>query len=194
MANKKSTRKTVSKKQKSNKKNNRKNNKKLSLMIITIAIIIILVIVISISIVNSKRLTCTKIVSENGFKTDSKVILKLSNKKIKSIDLTRTISVIDSNTSVKYLPMIKSSLDDIYKQYDNYTITSDDKKITISLLYNENKKYIIDNIFIDKEDEGISFNVVKEDMNGNYATFDLSKIYTKNSVKKLLKKSNYICK
>ncbi len=194
MANNKSTRKTVSKKQKSNRKNNRKNNKKLPLIIITIAIIIILVIVISISIVNSKRLTCTKIVSENGFKTDSKVIFKLSNKKIESIDLTRTISVIDSNTSIKYLPMIKSSLDDIYKQYDNYTITSDDKKITISLLYNENKKYIIDNIFIDKEDEGISFNVVKEDMNGNYATFDLSKIYTKDDVKNILKRANYTCK
>ncbi len=194
MANKKNIKKTAPKKQKSIKKNNSKNKKTLPLIIMTITIVIILVIVISITIINSKRLTCTKVVSENGFKTDSKVILKLNSKKIKSIDLTRTISVIDSNTSIKYLPMIKSSLDDIYKEYDNYSISSDDKKVTVNLSYNENKKYIIDNIFIDKEDEGISFNVVKEDINGNYATFDLSKIYTKNSIKKLLKKSNYTCK
>ncbi len=192
MANKKNIKKTVSKKQKTSKKNNKKNNKKIPLIIISISIIIILVIISSIFIIKSKKLTCAKVVSENGFKINSKVIFKLNNKKIDSINLTRTISVVDSNTSINYLPMIKSSLDDIYKE-DNYSNSLDDKKITINLLYNKNKKYIIDNIFIEKEDEGISFNVVKNDINGNYATFDLSKVYTKDSIKKILKRANYTC-
>ncbi len=194
MANKKNIKKISSKKQKKVKKGNAKNNKKLPLIIMVVVAIIILVIIISISIINSKKLTCTKVVSENGFKTDSKVIFKFGSKKIESIDLKRSISVMDYNTSMKYIPMIKSSLDDMYKQYDNYSISSDNKKITIKLLYNENKKYIIDNIFIDKEDDGISFNVVKEDINGNYATFDLSKFYTKSDAKNILKRANYTCK
>lgn len=185
MANKKKITKT---------KGNKKHNKKLVLIITIALMILLLVIAISVCIVNGKKLTCTKLVSENGFKIESKVDFKLVNKKIESINLSRTISVMDQNTTVNYLSMIKSSMQDVYKNEDvNYSINLDNNALTINLLYAKQKKYIIDNIFIEKEDDGISFNVIKEDTNGNYATFDLSKDYDKDTIIKILKKANYTC-
>lgn len=186
MANKKKVTKTKKKK---------KQNKKLILIITIALIILMLVIAISVCIVNGKKLTCTKLVSENGFKIESKVDFKLVNKKIESINLSRTISVMEQNTQVNYLSMIKSSMQDVYKNEGvNYSTNLDDNKLTVNLLYTKQKKYIIDNIFIEKEDDGISFNVIKEDTNGNYATFDLSKNYDKDSIIRILKKANYTCK
>ena len=163
-------------------------------LILTLLVIVIIVVGI-ILFVNSKKITCTKSVTNGGFKIDSNVTMNLGNNKINSIKLNRTISAVDKNSNVNYINMIKSSVDELYKTSKNmYSVDAHDNELTLNVEYKETDKYIIDNIFIEKEDEGLSFNVIKEDSNLSYATFDLTKNYNKQDVIKILEKASYICK
>lgn len=186
----KKKKKRVSRKRKNQKKLKARRNK-LILGIIIIVILIVLVILF----INSKKIECSKSVSSGGFKIDSNVILKLSDNKINSIKLKRNINVMENNGNINYISMIKSSIEELYKTSDDkYSIDLGDNDLTLNAEYTNNKKYIIDNIFIEKETEGISFNIIKEDTNGSYATFDLSDNYNKKDVIKILEKASYICK
>lgn len=197
MANKK-TNNTKTKKvtKKNTKKTNKKNNSKKNIIIISSIIVVIIILILLIIILSSnKTIECNKKVSESDFNVNSNVLVYYKKDNINKIEVTKKIAISNNDNNVNYLSMVKSSMNNLYKEMGlNYKLSEENNKLVAKITYNKPKKYIIDNIYIEKENEGISFNVIKEDTNNSYATFDLSKKYSKDNIIKILNDAKYICK
>ena len=66
-------------------------------------------------------------------------------------------------------------------------------KLVLKLKYTDKKEYILDNLSIEKKSDGIGINLLSEDREGNYATFNLSKRYSDKNIRKILEKADYTC-
>ena len=187
MANKKKTNK------RKKKKANNKNNLKIILPVVIIFLIVLVILIVI--LLGNKKIECTKTVSENDFKTNSKVLVYYKNDNINKIEVNKKIKISNNDNGVNYLSMVKSSMDNLYKEMKlDYKLTQKNNSLDVNIIYEKDEKYIIDNVYIEKETEGISFNVIKEDTNNSYATFDLSKKYYKNDILNIFKSAGYMCK
>lgn len=169
--------------------------KKMIKKISIVLIVLVLLVLCIFFYINSKKITCTKTTNTDYFKTESKVVVTLGNSGIKKIDTTKKISMIKNDDETDYVSAIKSSANNAYKNLGiDYNMKLEDKTLIINATYSDKKKYIIDNIYVEKEDVGVSFNLIEEDLYEKYATFDLSKKYNNEKVKDILKKADYTCK
>lgn len=190
---KKNTKKTNNKKTKTNTKKNNYNKTK---VVITILISVIAIIFIILLLSNgTKKLNCTKKVNNNGILMNSEITFNTKDKKINDIIVNKTISIDKGSDKINYLSAIKTSLEENYKKEGiKYSIKNENNELVVNLKYNEEKEYILDNLFIDFEENGISINFVSEDRENNYAKIDLKKEYDYKNITKILEKSDYICK
>lgn len=186
------------KKKSNNKKQNvkvkmKKDNSKMYLMIgITLIVIAAVISVITFSFENTK-VTCKKEESKNGVTINSHVTVSKKKDKIENIEVIKTISLKGDNRD-NYLDAIKTSLEESYeKDGITYEISKENEKLVLKLKYTDKKKYILDNLFIDNTSDGISINLLSEDREDNYATFDLSKRYNDKNIIKILQKADYVC-
>lgn len=107
--------------------------------------------------------------------------------------VTKTINLKGDNSD-NYLDAIKTALESHYKK-DGITMKRQKNgKLIIKLEYTGKKKYILDNLFIEKLGTEISINLLSDDREGNYATIDLSKRYNDKNIIKILQKADYACK
>lgn len=180
-----------------NKKGSKKKkteNKASNKLMISIALIVILLFIIIFLIVNSSnKITCTKKTDGDKISMSSNINFNFKKKKLNIIKVKKIITVDSSN--VDYLSAIKKALEETYKDLKvTYDLKIEDDKLTINITYDKEKEYILDNLYLDIEGEGISINVVSEDSENNFATIDMSKKYTKDEVKSILSKAKYECK
>lgn len=151
-----------------------KKNSKLKIIIPLVAVFIILVVVLLIVLTSGKKtISCTKNTNENGVKTSDKITINMKKENINNIVVNKTLSIDKEGDDVNYLSAVKDALEDAYKNIDiDYNIKQNDDELVIDLTYDEEKEYILDNIFINLEDDGLSVNVISEDRENNYATID----------------------
>ena len=173
-----------------------KKNSKLKIIIPLVAVLIILVVALLIVLTSGKKtISCTKNTNENGVKTSDEITINMKNENINNIIVNKTLSIDKEDGDVNYLSAVKDALEDAYKNIDiDYNIKQNDDELVIDLTYDEEKEYILDNIFINLEDDGLSVNVISEDRENNYATIDLSKEYSDKNIIKILEKADYSCK
>ncbi len=180
-----------------NKKNNVKKRKKgIMRIILPILILIILVVIILLVIFSgNKKIECTKETNNNGIIINNEITIKMKGNNLKNIIVNKNLTMDKKNSEIDYLSAIKTALEDTYKKLGvTYSIEEKNDELIISLIYNKKQEYILDNIFIDLENDGLSINVISEDREGNYAKIDLSKEYEYKNVIKILEKSDYKCK
>ena len=181
-------------KKKSNKKNIKKTINR-NIIYIVLACVVLLIIILLVILLSKKKLECSKVTTNGGFNTNNAVTIYYKNNTIKKMNMVKKLRVSDKNSTVDYLSMISSSMDDAYRNMNlDYDISNENNELSVTIDYKDKKKYILDNIYVEKEAEGISFNVIKEDTYGYYATFDLSKEYSKEDMIKIMQKANYTCK
>ncbi len=178
-----------------NKKNNKSknNNIKKNIIIVLYIILIVVIIMVLSAVLTKSKITCTK--SVNGdVSIDSNATFYLKKNKIKYIEVSKKISVKDNN-SINYLDAIKTSLENNYKKEGIfYEASKSEGKLNVKLKYIKEKEYILDNLFIEKSNDGININLLSEDKENNYGTIDLSKEYSEEKIIKILKKADYTCK
>lgn len=187
------------KKKRNNKKQNvkvkiKKNNSKMYL-ITGIALIIIAEIIFSINFsFENTNINCKKEVKKNDVIIGSNIIVSKKKDSIESVLVTKTINLKDDNSD-SYLDAIKTALESHYKEDGiTYETSKENDKLIIKLKYTGKKKYILDNLFIEKFGTEININLLSDDREGNYATIDLSKRYNDKNIIKILQRAYYTCK
>ena len=194
--------KNVNSKNTKKKSNNRKQNVKVKMkkdnskmyLIIGIVLIVVAAVisVITFSFENTK-VTCKKDESKNGVTINSHVTVSKKKDKIENIEVIKTISLKGDNRD-NYLDAIKTSLEESYKKDGiTYEISKKNEKLVLKLKYTDKKEYILDNLSIEKKSDGIGINLLSEDREDNYATFNLSKRYSDKNIRKILEKADYTC-
>ena len=120
--------------------------------------------------------------------------MKYNGNGIENIHNKRIITL-KSKTNNSYLQMIKGLIKQQYKTDGvDSKIDTKDNIIILDLNYTKKQKYIIDNLSINIEDVGLSYDIISNDIEGQYGTLDLSKKYSKKEIIKILKRANYVCK
>lgn len=187
--------KTSTKTKKLKKKEKAKKIDKKIIIIPLIIILILFIVVIIFSFNKNKVITCSKNVNENGISMKSNIVFKMNKSKIENIVVNKTISINKKDDDINYLSAIKEVLKDNFKKQKlDYKIEEKDGKLNITLTYDKEKEYILDNLFIEITDSGVNINVMSEDRENNYATIDLKKEYKNNDIIKILQKADYSCK
>lgn len=191
--NSKSTKKKSNNKKQNVKVKIKKDNSKMYLIIGIVLIVIAAVIsAITFSFENTK-LTCKKGNNKDGVSINSHVTISKKKDKIENIEVTKTIDLKDDNID-NYLDAIKTTLEESYKKDGiTYEISKENEKLVLKLKYTDKKEYILDNLSIEKKSDGIGINLLSEDREGNYATFNLSKRYSDKNIRKILEKADYAC-
>ena len=179
----------------SKKKGSNKNNKNVkNIVFVPIIIAIVILMILSMKIFDTRTLTCTKNSRDGMVISENKVILKLNNDDIKNIKVTKNFTV-ESKGDVDYISSVKTALDSIYKDLDvKYKVTKRNNSSFLEVTYDKKKEYIIDNVSVVMENDGISINLISEDNGNNYAKIDLSKKHTMDDLKTIFKKAKYTCK
>ena len=158
----------MSNKKRITKKNSKKaKNKSKKKLIITISFIVCICIVITLFLLfyGKKKITCEKKDDNGSVLIKSSVQVNMRKKTIKEIMVNKEIS-----------------------------IEKNGDKLLINLKYNEKREYILDDLFIEIENDGISINLMSEDSENNYGKINLSKQYQDEDVIKILQKADYKCK
>ncbi len=187
MANKKNVKKTS--------KKNTKNGKSIrKIVIATILILVTIVVMIIILINRPSKISCTKKINENGASMQSTIDIESKDGVINSVIVNKVISIKDENGQIDYMDAIKTSLENAYKEEGiKYNLEIKENELLVNLVYDKKKEYILDNLFIAVEENGVSVNVVSEDSENNYATIDLSKEYSDENIIKIIEKADYKC-
>lgn len=184
-------------KKKNNKKTKNvknKNGNKLKIIIPIVIVLVIVVIVLAISLSGKKTIECTKSTNEDGVQTNTVITIKMKNEKIDNIKVNRTLKVDTNDDEINYISALKDSLNEAYENIGvKHKVTQNDDGLMINLTYEDEKEYILDNIFVNLEENGLSVNVISEDGEGIYATVDLSKDYSDENVINILEKADYSC-
>lgn len=176
---------------KTKKKNNRCNNKKI-ICIIVITIIILAVLIISL-IINNKKITCSKKINDKKIVMNNNIVVNLNGKKIKNIKVNKNI-IIDDNT-IDYLSALQDSLENNYKRQEiKYSMERRNNKLIVNLTYDKKKEYILEDLYIDLQDAGMSINIISEDNENIYGKLNIGKEYEYKNIIKILEKANYVCK
>ncbi len=180
------------------KKNDKKvrDNKKNKIILIITTIIIVILLVLIITIFNGKTtIKCTKTTDNAGIVSSDVITFNMKNKRISSITSKKVLSISKNDTDVNYLKSVKETLEDTYKNIGvEYSIEQKENELIIDLTYEKKKEYILDNIFVNLENEGVSVNVISEDSENNYAKIDLNKEYSKENIAEVLEKAKFSCK
>lgn len=109
--------------------------------------------------------------------------------------LNKEISILEDDKKMNYLDVIKTTLESHYKRAGiTYNIKIEDNYLFVKLIYDKNKYYILDDLYILKNDSGININFISEDNDGNYASISLSKQYKYKNMIKIIEKADYKCK
>lgn len=173
------------------KKNNRCNNKKI-ICIIVITIIILAVLIISL-IINNKKITCSKKINDKKIVMNNNIVVNLNGKKIKNIKVEKNIKI-DDNT-IDYLSALQDSLENNYKKQEiKYSMERKGNELIANLTYDKKKEYILDNLYVDLQDAGMSINIISEDNENIYGKLNIGKKYEYENIIKILEKANYMCK
>ena len=172
-------------KKKNNKKKNKRDNSNLVILVLLVLITILIITIISLAILNKNTIRCSKTSDLKGYSEVSKIKLKYNDSGIQNIHNKRIITL-KSKTNNSYLQMIKGLIEQQYKTDGVDSII--DTKDNIIILD------LIDNLSINIEDVGLSYDIISNDIEGQYGTLDLSKKYSKKEIVKILKRANYVCK
>ncbi len=184
-------------KNKNIKKRKKKNSKKIVKVVLPIAIILIILLILILSFVfhKNKKIECTKEVNNNGIRLNNEIIIKMNDNHVGKIVVNKKVSINKLDNKIDYLGAIRTALEDTYKKLDiNYSIKDQNDELIINLIYDKKQEYILDNIFINLESDGLIINVISEDRENNYVKINLSKEYDDKNIRKILEKSNYKCK
>lgn len=177
---------------KTKKKNNRCNNKKI-ICIIVITIIILAVLIITLIFGNNKKITCSKKINDKKIVMNNNVVVNLNGKNIKNIKVKKNIKI-DDNT-IDYLSALQDSLENNYKRQEiKYSMERRDNKLIVNLTYDKKKEYILEDLYIDLQDAGMSINIISEDNENIYGKLNIGKKYEYENIIKILEKANYMCK
>lgn len=177
---------------KTKKKNNRCNNKKI-IYIIVITIIILAVLIITLIFGNNKKITCSKKINDKKIVMNNNVVVNLNGKKIKNIKVKKNIKI-DDNT-IDYLSALQDSLENNYKKQEiKYSMERKGNELIANLTYDKKKEYILDNLYVDLQDAGMSINIISEDNENIYGKLNIGKEYEYENIIKILEKANYVCK
>lgn len=180
------------KKDNKTKKNNRCNNKKI-ICIIVITIIILAVLIITLIFGNNKKITCSKKINDKKIVMNNNIVVNLNGKKIKNIKVKKNIKI-DDNT-IGYLSALQDSLENNYKKQEiKYSMERKGNELIANLTYDRKKEYILDNLYVDLQDAGMSINIISEDNENIYGKLNIGKEYEYENIIKILEKANYVCK
>lgn len=185
--------KTNKKRKVATKKSIKKKNNFNKTLIPIIVVCVIVVIMLCVLLLKNKKVECTKTTNRDGIKETINVLFELKSDKI--VNLTNKKELVFNKNNYNYVSAVKNALEENYKNKDlTYNISSSKNRINIDFSYNKNKKYILDDMSVSSSQDGISINIVSEDKMQEYATFDLSKKYSENNIKTIMKKANFTCK
>lgn len=180
------------KKDNKTKKNNRCNNKKI-ICIIVITIIILAVLIITLIFGNNKKIICSKKINDKKIVMNNNVVVNLNGKNIKNIKVNKNI-IIDDNT-IDYLSALQDSLENNYKRQEiKYSMERKGNELIANLTYDKKKEYILEDLYIDLQDAGMSINIISEDNENIYGKLNIGKEYEYKNIIKILEKANYVCK
>lgn len=180
------------KKDNKTKKNNRCNNKKI-ICIIVITTIILAVLIITLIFGNNKKITCSKKINDKKIVMNNNIVVNLNGKKIKNIKVKKNIKI-DDNT-IDYLSALQDSLENNYKNQEiKYSMERKGNELIANLTYDKKKEYILDNLYVDLQDAGMSINIISEDNENIYGKLNIGKEYEYENIIKILEKANYVCK
>lgn len=169
-----------------------KKNKKIMYAILGIVIIILIFIIIL--CFTNKKLTCSKTITNNDTVLDTNVVFALKHSKIDRIKINKVITI-NKTGDVDYVSAVKNILEETYNDLDiTYKIEQRNNKLIIDLTYDKDKEYILDNINLSLEDNGINVEIISEDHENSYSSVDLSKKYTIENIKKEFSNNGYKCK
>lgn len=171
-------------------------NKNKILIISLIATLIIIVAAILIFIVLApEKINCTKLLKDDGILMESKINMKVRGTKIKNVIVNKEIKILNQDEKIDYLDAVRTSLEDRYKRENiKYKIDKKNDKLFIELIYNDDKEYILDDLFININDTGISINFISDDIENNYIKLNLKRQYKKENIIKIIEKADYKCK
>ena len=99
----------------------------------------------------------------------------------------------EKSTEIKNQILGQAILNNETNKNNNSKESKENEKLVLKLKYTDKKEYILDNLSIEKKSDGIGINLLSEDREGNYATFNLSKRYSDKNIRKILEKADYTC-
>jgi len=184
-------------KNKNIKKRKKKNSKKTIKIVLSIVILLIILLILILSLVfhKNKKIECTKEVNNNGIRLYNEIIIKMNDNNVGKVVVNKKISINKLDNKIDYLGAIRTALDDTYKKLNvAYSIKEQGNELIINLIYDKKQEYILDNILIDLENDGLIINIISEDRENNYVKINLSKEYDDKNIIKMLEKSDYKCK
>lgn len=171
----------------------KKNNSKIIISIVVVIILIILFLLLFNKLRVSK-ITCTNKISENGIKQKSVMSISVKNNKIILIENKKELYLDKKVSEYGVLDAIKTTLEEEYKKQGiKNSITKEGNKLVITLTYKDKKKYMLDNVILSLEDNGFGINVIGEDTESSYLTFNLKDKYDKKKIIEIFNKNGYKC-
>lgn len=179
---------------KSNEKNTNKGKSVRKIIIAAVLIVAAITIMAIILINRPSKISCTKKINENGVSMQSTIDIENNDGVINNVIVNKVISIKDENGQIDYMDAVKTSLENAYKQEGiKYNLEIKEDELLVKLVYEKRKEYILDNLFIAIEENGVSVNLISEDSENNYATLDLSKKYSDENIIKIIEKADYKC-
>ena len=166
---------------------NTRRSMKLPIIIVFIFIVIVVSFFTSIK---QKEVTCRKRKEFSNVVVDEVVISKIDSKRIRSIDVTKTI-YFNGNHNSKDIEKVVDSLDNTLSYLDKkvkYTISED--KIIIHINVNKNEVVLLDNIIFNNLEVKVNSNTKSSDV----ITLKVLDNYTDGEYMKRLKGKGYRCK
>ncbi len=170
-------------------------NTRRSMKLPIIGVFLFIIIIVSFfSSIKQKEVTCKKTKSySSGIYFTEEVISKIEGKKIKSIDVTKTISLTGKSK--------KEDIDNIIKSLDKtleylgknvkYTISED--KIIIEIHVKKKETILLDNITFSEENP-LEIKIDSNTKSSNVLTLGVTDSYTDGEYMKLLRQRGYQCK
>ena len=174
----------------------RKNNNKL-LFAVVLCVIAVILLGFAICRINGK-IKCEKVHEYDvGVEQLNEFKFAYRFNDLASINVTKTITINDDlkENELSYLQIIDESLKNVYKQKGIvYTSKIKNDKLIVFLKYADKNKYVLNDSDIIISKDGVSVNIMTKDNNNGRVNIDLSKKYSKDKIRNIMKKSKYICK
>ncbi len=172
-----------------------KNKNKILITSLIVILIIIIVATLIFILFSSEKISCSKLLKDDGILMESKINMKVRGTKIKNIIINKEIKILNKDEKIDYLDAVRTSLEDRYKRENiKHKIEMKNDKLFIELTYNDDKEYILDDLFININDTGININFISDDIENNYIKLNLKRQYEKENIIKIIEKADYKCK
>ena len=162
---------------------------------IILTLIIILIIIYLFTSLKQEQITCNKTKTfDSDVRLVEEVIATTDGKKIKSMNITKTIILPDKYNNEEELNGIKNALDNTLEYLgDKVTYTITDNRLIVNIKVNKDEIILLNNIeFVDNGDLQIKIN--SNTKSSDVITLSVGDNYTDGEFMKHMKNNGYNCK